>query len=147
MKRLSLILATAIFMMWLLLPVPLRHEKGLFNKISGVIWCTSETSCLHEIGHALDWRAGWISHSAEFGGAVQVYVMAEFESRHPSDLAAQIVLMPGALVWSGYARDAQAEIYASIFEISEGQEEKMPEIFHKFYDWQRAQVMIEKMRR
>ena len=137
MKRIFLALATSVLFIWLLLPVPLHNEKGLFNKITGLIWCTSEASCLHETGHGLDRRAGWISHSEEFGGAVQVYVMSEFQREHPSYLAARIVMMPGALVWNGWAEDTQAEIYATIFELSDGQEENMPEIFRKFYDWPR----------
>ncbi|NUQ86789.1 MAG: hypothetical protein HUU11_18985, partial [Anaerolineales bacterium] len=52
---------------WLLLPIPLRGEEGQFNVISGLIWCSDRSSCLHEVAHALDREGGWISHGDDFG--------------------------------------------------------------------------------
>ena len=127
------------------LPLPRGGSNGVYNTISRTMWCRTMSACLHEVGHRLDQEAGWASHSKEFGKAVETYVLVEFWEGKPSDTARAIVNLPGVFSWRGsYFGDSQSEIYAIIFEKAEGQEDKMPEIFRGFYNWERAEALVQK---
>jgi len=141
---LSVLCAAAVFL--LTVPIPRADRNGLYNTVSGLIWCRTESACLHEISHRLDQEAGWASHRKEFGEAAQTYVLVEFMGGNPSDLAQAIINLPGVFVWDGYFSDRPSEIYATIFEFSGGREERMPEIFRQFYDWKRAEALVQKLR-
>jgi len=142
-KYFALVFIVAITLVWLLGTVPLNDEEGLYNPITDLIWCSNESSCLHELGHKLDRHAGWISHSERFGSAVEMYVFIEIYSESPpSRLVHRILSLPGTLRRSGITADPQAEMYATIFELSDGKVENMPEIFREFYDWDRVEIYL-----
>lgn len=128
-----------------LVPFPRADRNGLYNTFSGWMWCRTESACLHEIGHRLDQEAGWISHSKEFGDAAKTYVLVEFAGRSPSKLAQAIISQPGMFNWNSYFDDPPAEIYATVFAMSCGGQESMPEVFRSFYDWERAEALIQKI--
>jgi len=117
-KYILIILAVIIF-----LPAPVPWMDGAYNKISGLFWCSSTASCAHEIAHKIDDESGWISHDPEFREAVETLAGYEIDP--------------------GFMNKNMEEVYAGIFERAEGKKENMPEKFHRFYDWDRAQELIE----
>ena len=127
MKRIILLVISSLLIIgtWWSLPVPRPHALGYYTW-NGTIWCTSRASCLHEVGHALDDRAGWISSELGFIAAMENYTIARTRR-------------------SDGRPDAEAlrELYADIFAGAEGKAENMPEPFREFYDWPRAAELIE----
>lgn len=109
----------------MLFPIWLPGKNGAYNKASGFFWCSSNSSCTHEVAHKIDDEAGWISHSDEFYLTVKS-------------------LSPNAE--RGFLNRNMEEIYATIFERSLGDSEAMPEQFRKFYDFERAQELMEELR-
>ncbi|RJP53633.1 MAG: hypothetical protein C4583_04405 [Anaerolineaceae bacterium] len=144
--RVILFVLCAVASVLLLAPLPNSDRNGAYNTISRLMWCKTESACLHEIGHRLDQEAGWVSHQKEFGEAAKTYMLVEFAGGHPSELAKRIINLPGAFTWDGYFGDRPAEIYATAFEYSGGHRDAMPEIFQEFYDWDRAETLVQKMR-
>lgn len=110
----------------LIAPFPMPGMYGSYNKISGLIWCTSHPSCTHEIAHKIDDEAGWISHSDEFYNAVK--------SLAPS-------------VERGFLNKNMEEIYASIFERARGDSDAIPEQLRAFYNFNRAKVLMRQYER
>lgn len=108
------------------IPIPLPWKDGVYNKVSGLYWCSYESVCIHEIGHKLDDEGGWISHSEEFYLTVK--------SLSPN-------------VEKGFLNRNMEEIYARIYEHAGGRPENMPEIFHQFYDFERGNELLEKVLR
>lgn len=111
----------------LISPLPVPGMDGAYNKVSGFFWCKNQHACIHEIGHKLDDEDGWISHSDEFESAVELYAGYDIER--------------------GILNKNIEEIYARLFEHSGGVSENMPELLRPFYDWDRAQELIEKVMR
>jgi hypothetical protein len=162
MKKKTIIISVLFFVAFLILPIPSIGDAGDFNTISGLWWCSDKPSCLHEMGHRLDWEANWYSDKPEFRDIISSYLTAEIK-KSPSDTAMNIMTFlvaeanqKGAggttldiMTYNGtYAKNpirfTSAELYASIFEWSGGKAENMPEAFRKFYDFQRADELIEK---
>lgn len=116
-----------------LLPIPVRGEQGAFNTWSGLYWCADERSCLHEIGHALDKQADWISQSPEFARALQMYILigAGEDDR-------VIVLLAYAFDPPDGKEPTKKELYAVLFEMANGKSENMPIGLRQFYDWELA---------
>lgn len=141
-----LLFVLLVVIVFLTIPLPSADVDGLYNPISRLIWCRTGSACLHEIGHRLDQEAGWASHSDEFGEAVKTYLLVEWSGNDPSELAKAIVNLPGVFGWGGYFGDRPAEMYATIFEFSDGCREAMPEIFRDFFDWERAEMLVRNMR-
>lgn len=129
---------------WCVLPIPLPFsgDRGEYNTISGLIWCSDDWTCLHEIGHKMDHEGGWISQGDEFRKALKVYVVVEIQSRNPSALARFILDTP----LSGGARygyNLRAELYADIFAThAKGCPEQLPGSIALFYDKGRTQALI-----
>ena len=163
MKKIGLFTLVLLFITaFAILPIPNKGDGGDFNTISGIWWCSSETSCLHEMGHRLDWEEGWNSNNPKFRDAVSSYVAIEIK-KVPSQMAENIMIFliieagqggvtgttldivtyNGSYDYNPF-RFTSAELYASIFEWSGGQEQNMPELFREFYDWKRAYNLIEK---
>lgn len=130
------------------IPMPIPGKEGTYNKISGLIWCENERACVHEIGHKLDDEAGWISHSKEFSLTVSAFVWLELSEKDtPHPYVYKIMIFPGVFRNTpSFFTDDNAELYASLFEWSRGVSENMPELLRPFYDWERAQELIEKLR-
>lgn len=116
-----------------LLPIPVRGERGAFNTWSGLYWCADERACLHEIGHALDKQAGWISQSPEYARALQMYVLtgAGTDDR-------VIVLLAYAFDPPDGKEPTKKELYAILFEMADGKIENMPIGLRQFYNWELA---------
>ena len=131
---------------YVLLPVPLPFsgDRGEYNPITGLMWCSDQWSCLHELGHKLDHQSGWISQGEDFRNALKFYVVVEIESRHPSALAQFILDYPfsdGAHSRPGY--NLQAELYADIFAgYAKGNPTRLPPVIAQFYDKARAQKLV-----
>ena len=146
MKYKFLLFATLV--LFVVLPIPPLGKRGAYNTISEMIWCNNQSACIHEVGHKLDDEADWISHSNEFSLAVSAFVwheIAEHEITHP--YVYKIMKFPGIFSYAPPWTDPNAELYASIFQWSEGKKENMPEIFRRFYDWERAQELIDEIKR
>lgn len=146
MKRLAFVFVLIVAIA--ALPLPLRGELGIYNSLSHSYWCSNHIACVHEIGHKLDQEGGWISHSKEFGFAIQVYVQSEYSLAgrlpgHPSQLAQTLMIMPGIYSWNGYFSDNQSELYATLFRYADGKKENMPPSFRKFYDWSLAEKWVQ----
>lgn len=148
-RRIFIIIVLVAVLVAVLIPIPSPEKKGAYNTISGLIWCTSELSCIHEVAHKLDDEAGWISHENEFSLAVAAFVwheIANYDPPHP--FVYRIMRFPGVFLNTpSVFTDDNAELYASIFEWSEGKKESMPEIFHRFYDFDRAQELMKRYER
>lgn len=148
MKKIYLCTVLLVFLAWLLLPIPLPGQGGVYNPITELMWCSYYYGCLHEIGHKLDDDAGWISHTPEFSEAVYLFIGSELIAHDTNSqsykLAHKIILQPGVISWSGRWLDSQSEIYATIFAFSDGKRENMPYIFREFYNWGEAEVLIDK---
>jgi len=161
MKKYVLVILFLIF----ILPIPSMGDNGSFNTISGIWWCSDSSSCLHEMGHRLDWEANWYSNKPEFRDIVSSYLTAEIK-KSPSDMAGNIMVFLVAdanqngasgttleiMTYNGTyvynpTRFTSAELYANIFAWSDGKAENMPEAFRKFYDFRRADELIEKYAR
>lgn len=117
--------------------------------MSGLIWCRTETICIHEVGHKLDDEADWISHSKEFSLTVSAFVWFELDAdREPHPFVYKIMTFPGVFRNTpSFFTDDNAELYASIFQWAKGRPENMPEIFHRFYDFERAQELMKRYER
>lgn len=141
-------LAIILFVLsWVFLPFPMPGKEGNYNKVSGLIWCRTETTCIHEVGHKLDDEADWISHSKEFSLSVSAFVWFELDAdNEPHPFVYKIMTFPGVFRNTpSFWTDDNAELYASLFEWAEGKEENMPELLRPFYNWERAAELIKKV--
>lgn len=139
MRKKLVVLLTIGFVAALLLPIPSQHAKGVYNRYSGLIWCSDRSSCLHEIGHKLDQKAGYPSKDGVFGLALRMYLNDELKKPQASEIALGIFNFPGAFSYAEgsnrYTSWTTGEIYASMFAWADGKEENMPEQFRHFYNW------------
>ena len=121
-------------------PIPTAHQYGTYNTVSHLAWCKTYDYCLHEIGHALDQQAGWISQSAEFYRALQMYLYIELRQPQLDALPANIL----ELTYRGGdgTYSIKLEIYAYLFQWAQGKPEYIPEALRGFYDWDDARRMI-----
>lgn len=127
---LSLILAAC------LVPLPVDNQDGAYNVASRLAWCRTRPACLHEIGHALDQRDGWISASPEFYKALQMYLYTEIYMKGITELPAGILEI--TYRGTGSSEPIKREIYAYLFQYTEGNPENMPASLRGFYDWDAA---------
>lgn len=128
-------LALVAVLAWLLLPVPLPGETGSYNPISRLTWCSNALACIHERGHALDQSLGWPSQGAEFGRALELYVIVEMQSKTPGPMAGMI-LDAFFLPERRPGLNQRAEIYADIYLTANGQVGEIPISLRKFYEVQ-----------
>lgn len=126
MKRLLLILALV------LAPIPAIKQNGAYNSFSGAFFCRTHSACLHEIGHALDQQAGWISDTEKFRQAVEVYIIS-----NQDELTIKII---DKLLTT--KQNAHRELYASLFDWAGGSSENMPAGLREFYNWQEAGRLV-----
>lgn len=95
---------------------------GLYGKLGTgySLWCTSEYTCLHEVGHAVDSMNGRPSVSPEFQAAIESLAKQSWVFEW-GGLRARLTVFPGILArsmlsgpigeWGGY-RELYAELYA-----------------------------------
>lgn len=129
---LSLGLAAAVFV-----PFPVHGQLGSYNTYSGLIWCRGRFACLHEIGHRIDQRKGWVSHSTEFSNAIRLYVLEDVVAGNGGHAVGRfIVRHPGAFSADPALRwTAESELYASLLAVSDGEPAALPPELRTFYDW------------
>lgn len=142
MKRMVLVLALLLGTLTLC-PFPHHGQDGAYNTASHLAYCTTQAACLHEIGHALDQRSGWISQSAEFHTALQMYLYTELRKPILTELPADIleVTFRGA----DDVGTVRMEVYAFLFQQAEGQPERMPEPLRQFYNWTLSEHFLQQL--
>lgn len=131
-KNNCLVIFLVIAFIAALLPIPRTGQHGAYNSFSGLFWCDTRSACLHEIGHAIDQQAGWISDSGSFRKAVEVYVLAGQDGIS--------IRMVDKLLTT--RQIPSRELYASLFDWAGGKTENMPECFRQFYNWQEGERLI-----
>ncbi len=141
MKRIVGGLCLALLVITFLVPLPVDNQDGAYNLTSRLAWCRTRLACLHEIGHALDQQAGWVSQSPEFYKALQMYLFAEIYMRGVTELPAGILEV--TYRGNGASGPIKRELYAYLFQMAEGNPERMPESLRYFFDWQLAQQYVD----
>lgn len=125
------------FLYWNVLPIPSHGARGSYRNFSGLAYCQDRPTCLHEIGHKLDFDHNLISGSPEFAAAIRLYVIVEFSKPNPGPWPVTIMTL---LV--GYRDNyvpLKRELYANLFALADGKKENMPAALQPFYDWTEAQ--------
>lgn len=133
MKRYSYCIAVICLFLMVSIPLPLQGENGVYNTFSHTYWCADHAACVHEIGHKLDQENGWPSRSQGFADAVKTFILVQSKQDSPSPLLYKLFAEPDF---------SMVEMYARIFEWSDGKAENMPVIFQKFYDWPQAARLL-----
>lgn len=126
-----------------LMPRPSRGQVAAYNTASHLAYCTTRTDCLHEIGHALDQRAHWVSQSADFAQAVELYLYVEFRKSVLAELPARIL----EATYRANASDAsiKRELYAALFQFADGDRKRLPVSLRLFFDWTLGQQFIDQL--
>lgn len=119
-----------------LAPVPVDNQDGAYNLVSRLAWCRTRPACLHEVAHALDQQAGWVSGSVDFHKTLQMYLYVEIYQQGVTQLPADILEI--TYRGNGTSSSIKREIYAYLFQYAQGEQDRMPAAFRKFYDWTRA---------
>lgn len=130
----------ALCLVLFLLPFPVDNQDGAYNIISRLAWCRTRAACLHEIGHALDQRANWVSQSPEFYQTLQMYLFVEIYQQGVTELPAAILEI--TYRGNGGSTPIKRELYAYLFEQSDGCSNKMPESLRGFFDWETARTYL-----
>ncbi|RPJ29154.1 MAG: hypothetical protein EHM33_01930 [Chloroflexi bacterium] len=143
MKKFVIITALTILVLLLAVPVSMGGDS-FYAKGSGVLYCESDTLCLHEIGHMMDDDLGYPSRSDEFSTAVLLYMYNSIKYSPellPEPFTSAILAQPGMIAYSkdytllGVERfsSPQEELYANLYLLADGNIDIMPEIFRSFY--------------
>jgi hypothetical protein len=133
----------ALLVLMSLMPLPVDHQDGAYNLTSRLAWCRTRPACLHEIGHALDQQAGWVSQSTEFYKALQMFLYAEIYQKGVTELPAGILEI--TYRGTGASGPIKRELYAYLFQISEGNPERMPESLRGYFDWKAAETYLSRL--
>jgi len=122
-------LITAITVLFMLLPPNPFDSKwaGAYYYDLNFYWCTSHSSCVHEIGHYLDDMGGMVSQSEDFIEATKELVE----------------VFPGEE--SNPYTNKTMELYAHIYEIADGNPLRLPSSLSQFYDWDLGKIYIDKL--
>lgn len=142
MRNIAKFLAVLVFLLWLLSPFPFLGESGTYNVITQTIWCSSHFSCLHEIGHKLDYGSGHVSNSENFQMVVSDYLNKENPSQLDNLFIWYILNVPGFKERNIFFLDPWSEVYASIFSFSNADIHNMPNELVGFYDWSVAKELV-----
>lgn len=104
---------------------------GAYSVNTGLIWCSTTKGCLHEIGHAMDYRLGHISQTPDFINAVnedlKVDSIYSTKIRWYFDWLKSVGLLTKVNKYS--------ELYAEMYTWSSGYKDNMPIDFQRFYQW------------
>ena len=112
-------LIAALTVLIMLIPNPFDGKwSGAYYYDFNFYWCTSRVSCVHEIGHYLDDRGGMVSQSQAFMDATSEFI-TQFDGQEQNP----------------YTNDYM-ELYAHIYEISDGYKDNLPVSLQGFYDWE-----------
>jgi len=145
MKRIFIFPVVFLGIIYMTIPFTFPGQEGAYNPISKMIVCKNETACLHEVGHKIDQKSGWPSHSYEFYQALYQYLRSEMKKEAPSSLSDYLLkrTIMNKPWFEIFVNDSE-EAYAIIFSDSKGQYENMVPIFREFYNWDLAAQCIEK---
>jgi|FLOH01.1.fsa_nt_gi hypothetical protein len=122
--KINLLIAALSLFILSFMPLPMRSNRAVYNTWSNSIYCT-EGYCIHEIAHALDDEAGWISSSDDFKNTANEMDLDLWR-------------------WREFPAWSYKETYAELFVMAEGRKELMPERLQNFYDWELADRLMEK---
>lgn len=153
MRFVKLSVASLVFLAisaFTLLPFPRPGVLGQYSPITKTRWCTTHDSCLHEIGHELDDRAGQVSRSKAYIDAIDVYMIVQ-TSHSPDGSWDPNQSKPFNIFAIFYDRDHPdyrllSELYATMFAQADGQEANIPAAFRPFYDWPLAERLTQPYR-
>jgi len=127
----------AMALLYIFLPIPIGGQRGAYNTITGLYWCSDTYSCNHERGHQMDAQLGWISHSPEWELALSNYVLEMYSEKTPTPytwlIMGRVIEYKGA--FHQLITDEQSELYADIYALSNGRKEEMPDSLEPFYLW------------
>jgi len=132
-------------------------ERGFYDPTFNLLICHSRDVCLHEIGHAVDDQAGWVSDGAEYREVLFHYILEDlvvYEEINPWTV--KILFFPG--FFSPYKKEGNIaafgywnegwggakELYADMLVWCDGDRNKMPVEFARFYDWELVAKLIER---
>ena len=141
MKRIIVMSAFAFFM---LSPFSLTSD-GAYNNITKTIYCNNYSSCVHEVGHKIDDANDYPSRTWQFSLAVRMYLNDELKSDSASQIALDIFKFQFQHhdgIRNINMNYPMGELYAEIFEMTEGKKELMPERLQRFYDWELAETLL-----
>ena len=132
-----------VIVLWVLAPIPIKHQAGTYNTLSHLAYCESRAVCMHEIAHALDQRAGWVSQTPAFYQALELYLYVEMRKPELTEAPADIL----ELTYRSEDRMLyiKMELYAYLFQWAEGKPEKMPDGLRKFYNWDLARQWLARL--
>lgn len=135
MHRKLIIIAVIAVITLALAPLPMPGDTGAYNTLSRLYWCGNPQACWHEQAHAMDQRLGWVSQSDHFGQTLQIYLINQIKSNHPSKFTGVILETPG--IYKSAARwpwNAKAELYADIYMRAGGDVNQIPNELQMFYE-------------
>jgi hypothetical protein len=131
-----------------------RNSLGFYRSLTGKIYCSDRSSCIHEIGHKTDDDLDWISKTDDWQKTVDYYrIMIYYYPETRDTMSHDIeffygvgwkrfqgtnIFGPG--FWNGWG--GYTELYAYILQLSDGKKENMPEEFHSFYNWERINELM-----
>jgi hypothetical protein len=121
--------------------------RGYYIPILDIMKCGDYDTCLHEVGHKVDWEQG-VTKNSEWKKAVDYYRVLEtmLPDYARDKIAVDIIFFPGVGMpgrpckdiqcfafykdgWGGYS-----ELYAWVLQQSGGDINKIPGDLRKFYD-------------
>lgn len=127
----------------LLFPFPVDGQDGAYNLTSRLAWCQTRAACVHEVGHAMDQQADWISASPEFYKALQMYLYSEIYTKGVTELPASILEI--TYRGDGASVPIKREVYAFLFQYVDGDIDKLPESLRIYFDRTQAEYLLNKL--
>jgi len=119
-----------VLFVFLIVILPNQGRPGSYNRYSNLGYCTDTSTCLHEIGHAIDDKSGRISQSEDFKLAVAIYLnTADLSEWRSARLYNQITYTLFTT-----KQNPMAEVYAWFFAYSGGNLDNLPSIIRPFFD-------------
>lgn len=126
-----------VVVLYTFLPIPIGNQRGVYNTITGLYWCSDTYSCNHELGHKMDAQLGWISQTPEFENALNELVLKDFAKGKLTPFS-YLIVRKMITYENGFHQlitNEQSEIYADIYALSDASREKMPDSLEPFYLW------------
>jgi hypothetical protein len=121
---------------WAVTPFPLQPQMGLYKAWLNSIYCFNYDTCVHEVGHQMDYENGNPSQTHEFSMTI-IYILAtETESTGLSDHASVFFAIPGFILYSEdrvWWSDPLEEAYATYYMWAGGDLSKMHPRLRPFY--------------
>lgn len=118
-------------------PFPYPGKTGMYNTITMQYRCSDDYSCVHELGHFVDQKNGWVSHSEEWNKALEIYILVSTQDGKTTPLAHYILTskLQHHSALNRLLNDYDSELYANLLAICHGRESEMPTGLRPFYDW------------